>query len=135
MVFAIKAAFRATNQTLLPDDSLGLHKESPMFARKVSIRLKSDSTGQFIQKIESEIIPLLRKQKGFLDELTLVSPSGKEMYAYSFWESSSDAERYERTAFGQVISALDGLIDGPVRTHTYMVANSTFHKLAAAVAS
>ena len=106
-----------------------------MFARKVSVRLKSDSAAQFIQKMESEIIPLLRKQKGFLDELTLVSPSGKEMYAYSFWESSEDAEKYSRLAFGEVINSLNGLIDGPVRVHTYMVANSTFHKLAAAVAS
>lgn len=106
-----------------------------MFARKVSVRLKADAAGPFIQKIENEIIPLLRKQKGFLDELTLISPNGKEMYAYSFWECCEDAERYTRTAFGEAINALDGLIDGPVRVHTYMVANSTFHKLAAAVAS
>jgi hypothetical protein len=106
-----------------------------MFARKVSIRLKADSAGQFIQKIENEIIPVLRRQKGFLDELTLISPTGKEMYAYSFWESSEDAEKYNRLAFGEVIKSLNGLMDGPVRVHTYMVANSTFHKLAAAVAS
>jgi hypothetical protein len=106
-----------------------------MFARKVSVRLKSDAAGQFIQKIENEIIPLLRKQKGFLDELTLISQSGKEIYAYSFWESSEDAERYDRTAFKEVNSILTDVTDGAVRVHTYMVANSTFHKLAAAVAS
>jgi hypothetical protein len=99
-----------------------------MFARKVAVRLKSDTAGQFIQKMENEIIPLLRKQKGFLDEVTLISQSGKEIYAYSFWESSEDAERYDRTAFKEVT----GLIDGAVRIHTYMVANSTFHKIAAA---
>ena len=103
-----------------------------MFARKVSVRLKADAAGQFIQKIENDIIPLLRKQQGFLDEITLISASGKEMYAYSFWECSEDAGRYERTAFGEVTNLLSGLFDGPVRVHTYMVANSTFHKLAAA---
>jgi hypothetical protein len=106
-----------------------------MFARKVAVRLKSDTAGQFIQKMENEIIPLLRKQKGFLDEVTLISQSGKEIYAYSFWESSEDAERYDRTAFKQVTGLLTGVIDGAVRIHTYMVANSTFHKIAAAVAS
>ena len=106
-----------------------------MFARKVAVRLKSDTAGQFIQKMENEIIPLLRKQKGFLDEVTLISQSGKEIYAYSFWESSEDAERYDRTAFKEVTGLLTGLIDGAVRIHTYMVANSTFHKIAAAVAS
>ncbi|MGB2637231.1 MAG: hypothetical protein WAM58_25100 [Candidatus Acidiferrum sp.] len=106
-----------------------------MFARKVSVRLKSDAAGQFIQKMESEIIPLLRKQKGFLDELTLISQSGREVYAYSFWESSEDAESYDRKGFGEVTKLVTGLLDGAVRVHTYMVANSTFHKLAAAVAS
>jgi hypothetical protein len=105
-----------------------------MFARKVSVRLKSDVAGQFIQRMEDEIIPLLRKQKGFLDELTLISQSGKEIYAYSFWENSEDAEIYGRTAFKEVTDLLSGLIEGTVRVHTYMVANSTFHKLASAVA-
>ena len=106
-----------------------------MFARKVSIRLKSDSAGPFLQKIEKEVIPLLRKQKGFLDELTLISQSGKEIYAYSFWETSEDAERYNRTAFKEVTGLLTGLIDGAVRILTYMVANSIFHNIAAAAAS
>jgi hypothetical protein len=106
-----------------------------MFARKVSARLQADAAGAFIQKMEDEIIPLLRKQKGFLDELTLISQSGKEIYAYSFWETSEDAERYDRTAFRNVTDLLAGLVEGALRIHTYMVANSTFHKLASAVAS
>jgi heme-degrading monooxygenase HmoA len=106
-----------------------------MFARKVSVRLKPDAAGQFIQKMENEVIPLLRRQHGFLDELTLISQSGKEVYAYSFWDSSEDAERYDSTAFQEVTSLLTGLLDGTVRINSYMVANSTFHKLAAAVAS
>jgi hypothetical protein len=106
-----------------------------MFVRKVSVRLKSDGAGEFIRKMEDEIIPLLRKQQGFLDELTLISQSGKEVYAYSFWKDSADAEKYERTAFSQVNGLLAAVTDGAVRVHTYMVANSTFHKMAAAVAS
>jgi Antibiotic biosynthesis monooxygenase len=106
-----------------------------MFARKVSVRLKADAAGQFLQKMEDEIIPLLRRQKGFLDEITLISQTGKEIYAYSFWENSADAEAYDRSTFKEVTNLLTGLIDGAVRVHTYMVANSTFHKIASAVAS
>jgi hypothetical protein len=106
-----------------------------MFVRKVSVRLKTDGAAEFIRKMEAEIIPLLRKQQGFLDELTLISQSGKEVYAYSFWENSDGAEHYEQSAFPRVTSILNSLIDGPLRIHTYMVANSTFHKMAAAVAS
>lgn len=106
-----------------------------MFVRKVSVRLKTDGAGEFIRKMESEVIPVLRKQRGFLDELTLISQSGKEVYAYSFWENSADAEKYEQETFANVTSLLSGLIEGALRTRTYMVANSTFHKMAAAVAS
>jgi len=106
-----------------------------MFARKVSMRLKPEGAGPFIQKMEDQIIPLLRKQKGFLDELTLIAQGGKEVYAYSFWENSEDAEQYERTLFPEVTSLLTGVIEGALRVHTYMVANSTFHKMAASVAS
>jgi Antibiotic biosynthesis monooxygenase len=106
-----------------------------MFARKVSVRLRPDAAGRFLEKMENQIIPLLRKQKGFLDELTLISQTGKEIYAYSFWENSEDAERYDRTAFREVTNLLTDVIDGAVRIHTYMVANSTFHKIAAAAAS
>jgi len=103
-----------------------------MFARKVSLRLKPDTTAHFLKKMEEEIIPLLRKQNGFLDEFTLISQSGKEIYAYSFWHSCEDAEKYDRTAFREVTSLLSGLIEGALRVHTYTVGNSTFHKLAAA---
>jgi Antibiotic biosynthesis monooxygenase len=106
-----------------------------MFARKVSVRLRPDAAGRFLEKMEKQIIPLLRKQKGFLDELTLISQTGKEIYAYSFWESSEDAERYDRTAFREVTNLLTDVIDGAVRIHTYMVANSTFYKIAAAATS
>lgn len=106
-----------------------------MYARKVSVRLKADAAGQFIQKMEEEIIPLLRKQKGFLDEVTLISQAGKEVYAYSFWESSEDAEQYDRTSFKEVTALLGDVTEGVLRIHTYMVANSTFHKIAATAAA
>jgi hypothetical protein len=106
-----------------------------MFARKVSMHLKADRSGDFIKKMEHEIIPLLRQQHGFLDEITLISQSGKEAYAYSFWESSADAEKYDKNVFAQVTKLLAEVIDGTLRIHTYMVANSTFHKMATAIAS
>jgi heme-degrading monooxygenase HmoA len=106
-----------------------------MFARKVSMHLKADGAADFIHKMESEVIPLLRLQKGFVDEITLISQSGKEVYAYSFWENSTDAENYAHSSFAQVTKMLSRVAEGSPRVHTYMVANSTFHKMAAAVAS
>lgn len=106
-----------------------------MFVRKVSMRLKSEAAPEFIRQMENQIIPLLRKQKGFLDEMTLIAQSGKEVYAYSFWENSTDAENYDKNEFARVTGMLSDVIEGTLRIHTYMVANSTFHKVAVAVAS
>jgi heme-degrading monooxygenase HmoA len=106
-----------------------------MFVRKDSMRLRADGAAAFTRKMEDEIIPLLRNQPGFLHEMTLLAQNGKEVYAYSFWESSADAEKYEKTVFAQVTERLSGVIEGALRIHTYRVANSTFHKMANAVAS
>jgi heme-degrading monooxygenase HmoA len=108
-----------------------------MFVRKVSMRLRADSAAEFVRKMDDEVIPLLRKQSGFLDEMTLVPESGKEVYAYSFWESSADAEEYEKLAFTEATKLLASVVEGTIRIHTYVVANSTFHfhKMAAVVAS
>ena len=43
-----------------------------MYARKLSLCLKAEFVSQFLKKIEYEVIPLFRKQKGFLDQLIIV---------------------------------------------------------------
>jgi heme-degrading monooxygenase HmoA len=106
-----------------------------MFARKVSMHLKPGGAAEFKQKIEGEIVPLLRKQKGFLDEITFLYPSGKEVHAFSVWETAEDAEAYNRGMYPEVTKILASVVEGTLRVQTYEVLNSTFHKIAAAVAA
>ena len=54
-----------------------------MFARSVSIRLKPNSVAEFTGLIEKEALPLLRKQKGFQDEITLIASEGTGAVAIS----------------------------------------------------
>ena len=51
-----------------------------MYARKVSLCLKSEAASQFMRKVEHEVIPLFRKQKGFLDQLILLSDNENVFY-------------------------------------------------------
>lgn len=101
-----------------------------MFARKVSMHLKSGGGAGFKQKMETEIIPFLRKQKGFLDEITFLYPNGKEVHAFSLWETAEDAEAYNRGAYPAVTELLAPVIEGTSRVQTYEVLNSTVHKTA-----
>src|SRR2546426_128114 len=64
-----------------------------MFARTVRMQLKPNSVAEFTSVIEKEIIPLLRKQQGFRDEITFLPPdNGKEAVAISLWEQKENAE-------------------------------------------
>ncbi len=106
-----------------------------MFARHVSMVLKPNSIAEFTRTIENEIIPLLRKQKGFKDEITLVVAGGTEAVGISLWDQAESAESYNRGAYAEVAKALAKVIDGTPQVETYQVANSTFHKIAAAAAA
>jgi heme-degrading monooxygenase HmoA len=106
-----------------------------MFARKVSMHLKNDGALAFKQKMESEIIPLLRKQKGFLDEITLLYPTGREVHAFSLWETAEDAEAYNRGTYPEVTKIIASVIEGSPRVQTYEVLNSTVQRAVAAVSA
>jgi heme-degrading monooxygenase HmoA len=102
-----------------------------MFTRHVTIKLKANSAAEFTRVIENEIIPLLRKQKGFRDEVTFVVPERSEAVALSFWDTKEDAEAYNRTGYQEVLKTLSKVVEGDPKIETYEVANSTFHKIAA----
>jgi len=102
-----------------------------MYARRVSVELKPNTKADFTNKLQAEIIHLLRKQKGFLDEITFVNPAGKEAFAVSLWDTKENAEAYNRGSYLEVTKILATLVDGTPQVQTYEVANSTFHKIAA----
>jgi heme-degrading monooxygenase HmoA len=110
-------------------------KESDMFTRKVSMHLKPNSVAEFTRTIEKEIIPLLRKQKGFQDEITFVGSTGTEAFGISLWDTAENAEAYNRGTYPEVTKNLARMVEGTPRVETYEVANSTFHKIAVAVAA
>jgi hypothetical protein len=103
-----------------------------MFARNVSFRLKSNMLSDYTRTIENEILPLLRKQKGFKDELTLTNPGSPDVIAISLWENKANAEAYNTNAYPEVLKALARLIDGTPRVQTFEAVISTFHNVAVA---
>ena len=105
-----------------------------MFARHVSIQLKADSAPKFNSLVENEILPLLRKQKGFRDEMTLVAPERLLALAISLWDTKADAEAYNRATYSEVLKTLSKLIEGTPKVETFEVGSSTFQKGAAKTA-
>ena len=102
-----------------------------MFARNVRMQLKPNTSAQFTQTLEKEVIPLLRKQDGFQDEVSFIVPGGTEAYAISFWQTKDKAEAYGRTGYPDVLKALAKVVEGTPQLQSSEVSNSTFHKIAA----
>lgn len=100
-----------------------------MFARRVHMRLKSNCTAQLAEKFETEIIPMLRKLKGFQDEITFVTQSGSEAFAISLWDRAESADVYNQSIYPAVVKIVSKYIEGTPQVETFDVANSTFHKI------
>ena len=108
-----------------------------MFARHVTMHLKPNTRAEFTQTIEKEILPLLRKQHGFQDEIVFVAPgSGTETVAVSLWDKKEDAEAYQRGSYPEVrLKALAKVVEGTPEVRNFEIANSTLQKTAARVAA
>jgi hypothetical protein len=102
-----------------------------MFARSVSFHLKLGRAGEFTRLLDQDVIPVLRKQKGFQDEISLLAAGGGEAVGISVWDVKENAETYARGAYPGVLKALEPVVEGTPQVQTYEVANSTFHKIAA----
>jgi heme-degrading monooxygenase HmoA len=105
-----------------------------MYTRNVSMKLKTNSAQEFTRTLENEIIPVLRKQKGFKDEITLVAQERNEAVAISFWDKKEDAESYNREKYPEILKTLSKVVEGTPRVESFEVANSTSHQIAAKAA-
>ena len=102
-----------------------------MFARNVSIRLKPNTLKDFNQTLEKKIVPTLRKQAGFRDEITLASDDNTYVTAISLWDSKEQAEAYNTSTHPAVLKTLDKFLDGAPKVRVSSVLSSTLLKLTA----
>ena len=102
-----------------------------MHARNVTLNLKADSAAEFTKTLETSILPVLRKQNGFKDEISFVGANGTEVVAISMWDSKENAERYAREAYPGVLKSLQKMVVGTPTVKSFEVSNSTFHQIAA----
>lgn len=102
-----------------------------MLIRHVTLKLKTNVAQEFNRVIENEILPLLRKQPGFRDQITFVAPERSEAVGISFWETKENCENYNRNGYPEVLKILSKLVEGTPKVETFELSNSTLHKLAA----
>jgi hypothetical protein len=101
-----------------------------MFGRQVTMKLKANSATELNRIAAGEILPILRKQKGFRDETTFIAPERSEAVVNSFWDTKADAEAYGRTAYAEVLKTLSDVIDGTPTVKNFEFASSTIQPVA-----
>jgi len=106
-----------------------------MFARNVSFNLKSNMLADYTRTFDKDILPLLRRQNGFKDEITFCGNGGNEVTAISLWDSKTSADTYNTNTYPEVLKTMARFIEGTPKVHYGEVVNSTFHKISPAVAA
>ena len=101
-----------------------------MFGRHIFMKLKMDSAGELSRINEDEIIPILRKQKGFLDETLFIAAERSEALANSLWETKEDAEAYSRTAYAEELKILSNVAVGTPIVETFEFVSSALKSAA-----
>lgn len=102
-----------------------------MFTRHLTMKLKANVVPEFNRAIENEILPLLRRQPGFRDEISLVAPERSEAVSISIWETKESCENYNRSGYPEVLKITSKFVEGTPKVETFELLTSTLHKLAA----
>jgi len=101
-----------------------------MFTRVVELRAKPGKTHELSSAASEKVLPILKKQQGFQDEIVLVSNTdANRVLALSFWNSREDAERYHREQFTRITEMIRNLCDGEPMVTTFDVNTSTVHHI------
>ena len=93
------------------------------FARNVQFQLKNGKEKEFTTLFENEVIPLLKKQSGFREEMTLLNTNGN--LGISVWDDRKSAEAFQTSVYPGILKTLGPVIEGTPTVDTYEVANST----------
>ncbi len=89
----------------------------------MSLQLKEGKAKEFVQLFESQVLPELRKQKGFKEELTLLD--NNRALVISLWDDRKDAEMYHTSVYPRLLEKVNPLLQGAPKVETFEVATTT----------
>lgn len=107
-----------------------------MFTRVVEVTTKNGKAREVSRTIQDKVLPILKNQNGFVDEITLISTSNpNRIVALSFWKTAEDAQQYQTQQFQTVNNLIRSQLESDPRIETYDLENSTVHKIASGKAA
>lgn len=104
-----------------------------MYTRVFQATIKADRLMDFKETLNNEVVPLVNKQPGYIDNVEMYS--GNNLVCVTFWRTRDDAERFGQDVFPQVVESATPMLTRPPQVDTYEVENSSVHKLFAGKAA
>jgi len=86
-------------------------------ARSVRFDIATDKNEQFHTIFRNDILPVLKKQDGFRNELLLVDD--QHVLTISVWKNLDSARKYESGTYPQIDKALRPVMSGKPTVETY----------------
>jgi len=96
------------------------------------LNLRAGQEKELTNTINEKVLPILKKQHGFVDEIVLISDKETDrVLGVSFWNTREDAELYHREQFPQIQESVRHLLEGEPLVHTFNVEPYIGQKIAA----
>lgn len=92
-----------------------------MYARILEFIPRLEERDEFTELINHKVVPILKKQKGFLDALLLFQINSEKAIAISLWTERTYAEPYEREWFPKVQEMMKPYLTTPIAIKHYAV--------------
>lgn len=93
-----------------------------MFARILEFVPKMERKEELIRMVKKDVLPVLKKQTGFLEILPFIPEiKSEKVVVIGLWNERKDFERYEREWFPKVEEMLHPYLTSPITWKLYTV--------------
>ena len=107
-----------------------------MFARILEFVPKVEKKEEFVKVVKNEVLPILKKQPGFLEVLPFFPEiATEEVLTISLWMEKRNAEVYERESFPKVQEILKPYLKSPITLKYYNVETTLCEQFEKALAA
>jgi heme-degrading monooxygenase HmoA len=101
-----------------------------MIARYIQVTVKPERINEFRTLYENEILPILQRQSGFLDEISLVMENKTDRHVtLTLWKTKADVENYNRREYPRILEMLKPFMTGTPTLEYFTVEHTTFRKV------
>jgi uncharacterized protein (UPF0371 family) len=111
-------------------------KEFPMYMLLIDGKINAGKKNEFVNAWQSQILPLLKKQNGFVDEILLFeNATPQSCVGLCLWKTQADGEHYHREVFPKAKDFVQHLLNGAPAIRGFDVEAAETFRIAAGKAA